>query len=144
MATWIQMLANSYFVYWHCLISVDFLMSLTSSDPSHPGGQWHSTQIQAVPRRAGAHLTADLKVAEGHQAGEAVRFHFLIHYAPLHMCSCSCCEFYGALSSSSTGQMDLVLLTTHSWAVVFIDICQSQTLILQQTVAVQLNAIDLW
>lgn len=37
MATWIQMLANSYFVYWHCLISEDFLMSLTFSDPSHPG-----------------------------------------------------------------------------------------------------------
>lgn len=89
MATWIQMLANSCFVYWYCLISVHFLMGLTSSDPSHPrvlmGND--TTQIQAVLRRAGAHVTADLKLAEGHEAEEAVCFHFLIHYAPLHMCS---------------------------------------------------------
>lgn len=58
MATWIQMLANSHFVYWRCLISVDFLMSLTFSDPSHPGVLVGSdTAHRYRPCRAGLERT---------------------------------------------------------------------------------------
>lgn len=35
MATWIQMLATSSFIYWYCVISVDFAANSAFSNPSH-------------------------------------------------------------------------------------------------------------
>lgn len=35
MATWTQMLGTSSFIYWCCLISADFPVNSTFSNPSH-------------------------------------------------------------------------------------------------------------
>jgi len=92
----------------------------------------YCTYMQTTTRRTGAYETTDLKLAEGHEAEEAECFPSLIQYAPLHMCSWSCCEFYSSffLINRADGSS---LASTHSWAVLFIDISQSQTLLFQQT-----------